>query len=112
VIGAATAAVVIPVVSMLAVWLARKVGRWIARSLSNSFAGVVLDVMAPDMAHLGVKVSASIDELRQSNTSDHTETGDRLTDVEHRLTDVEHRLAGVETRLAPRPPDARTRSTD
>ena len=105
-------AVVIPVVSLIAVWIAKRLGRWFMRALSRSFAETVLAVMAPDMAHLGTKVSTSIDDLRKSNSADHTEVQGRLSGVEHRLADVETRLAAVETRLSVRQPDVRTRSTD
>lgn len=104
-------AVIVPVVSMLALWAARRIGQWIAVAMARSFAGVVLDVMAPDMAHLGTKVTTALDELRVSNTGDHVKTSGRLVDVEHRLTEVETRLAGLE-RIAGRTPQARTRATD
>lgn len=106
------AAIIVPVVSLIAVWAARKVGRWVLRSMERSFAQVVLDVMAPDMAHLSTKVTSSLDELRNTNNSDHHEVQSRLGGVEGRLAEVEARLASVESRLGVRPSDARTRVTD
>lgn len=106
------AAIVIPVVSLLAVWAARKVGRFFMRAASRSFAEVVLEVMAPDMAHLSTKVTGAIDDLNHANTVQHVQVQGRLVGVEGRLTDVEARLATVESRLQIRAPDTRTRSTD
>lgn len=110
-LGAATVAIIVPIVSMAAVWVAKRIGNWIANALSRSFAGVVLDVMAPDMAHLGTKVSTSLDDLRKSNTNDHVQTTRRLVEVETELAELNVRVAGLE-RIAGRSPAARTRSTD
>lgn len=104
-------AVVVPVVSMVAVWAARRLGRWIINAVARSFAGIVLDVMAPDMAHLGTKVTTAVDELGRTNTREHVKTAARLMEVETRLTGVESRLAALE-RIAGRAPSERTRSTD
>lgn len=106
------AAIVIPVVSLVAVWAARQFGRWFMRSASRSFAEVVLEVMAPDMAHLSTKVTGALDDLNQANSAQHTQVQGRLVSVEGRLLDVESRLANVEAKLNIRPPDARTRATD
>lgn len=105
-------AVIIPVVSLVAVWTARKVGRWFMEAASRSFAQTVLDVMAPDMAHLGTKITSALDDFATTNTAEHAKVQTRLTGVEGRLTDVEARLAVVESKLQIRPPDARTRVTD
>jgi len=104
--------VIAPILSLGAVWAARHVGRWLMRSMSSSFGQVVLEVMAPDMAHLSTKVTASLDELRVTNTTDHTRVQTRLDGVDVRLVEVESRLAAVETKLNIRPPDLRTRATD
>lgn len=108
----ATVAVIVPVVSLAAVWMARKVAHWLVAAMEHSFAQVVLEVMAPDMAHLGTKVTTSMDELRLTNTDQHTEVGQRLAAVELRQTDVEARLAAVESKLNIRAPEARTRKED
>ena len=106
------AAIVIPVVSLVAVVAAKRIGRWTVHALQQSFGQVVLDVMAPDMAHLATKVTSALDEHAKINTIEHTKVQTRLTGVEGRLTDVETRLAHVESKLGVRPPDARTRATD
>lgn len=106
------AAVVIPVVSLFAVWSARKIGRFVLGTIQRSFGLVVLEVMSPDMAHLSKKVTSALDELRDLNTAQHSVVEGRLGGVEGRLTDVETRLATVESKLNIRPSDARTRATD
>lgn len=106
------AAVVIPVLSLVALWAARKTGHWFVVSMSHTFGQVVLDVMAPDMAHLSTKVTSSLDELRYTNTADHAAVQESLEVVDERLSDVESRLQAVESLLNIRPPNARTRATD
>lgn len=105
-------AVIVPIVTMAAVFFARRSAKWFVAALEHSFGLVVLNVMAPDMARIGTRIAASLDELRISNTADHIATGQRLAAVEERQTDVETRLAAVENRLQMRPPDLRTRITD
>lgn len=105
-------AIVVPTVSLAAVFIVRVSARWIMHAVENSFGAVVLAVMAPDMAHIGTKIAGSLDELREANTRDHRKTADRLSAVEDRETDVETRLAAVERKLNIRPPDLRTRIGD
>ena len=105
-------AIIIPVLSLTAVWAARRLGAWLTKSVANSFGQVVLEVMAPDMAHLSTKVTTSLDELRWANSADHTAVQVKLGVVDERLTDVESRLHAVESLLNIRPPGARTRATD
>lgn len=111
--------VIIPVLSLVALWAARRIGRWFTRSVSRSFAEVVLEVMAPDMAHLSTKVTGAIDDLNHMNTVQHAkvqgelvEVKSELVGVKGRVSDVESRMAKVEALLNIRPPDARTRATD
>jgi hypothetical protein len=114
--GWAVFALVVPAVSLtvsaLIYFLAKKFGKWFVAAIERSFGQVVLNVMAPDMATLGIRIASSLDELRESNSEDHRQTGLRLTAVEGRQTDVEHRLAAVEKKLNIRPPETRTRLTD
>lgn len=111
-LGIAVAAVIIPTVTLGTLWIARRLARAISQAIARAFAQVVIEVMAPDMAHIGTKISTSLDELRITNTAQHDETAARLHAVEGRQTDVESRLAAVESKLGMRPPDARTRSSD
>jgi hypothetical protein len=106
------AAILIPIISLIAVWAVRTFGKWMLTSMQRSFGLVVVEVMAPDMAHLATKVTASIDELNTRNTADHLVVRGRLDGVEHQLAVIEIRLVTVENRLGIRPPDARTRATD
>jgi hypothetical protein len=106
------AAILIPVVAAAALWLFRRLGQWLLRSMQRSFGQVVLEVMAPDMAHLATKVTRSVDEMREQNTADHARVQGELVDVKVRLTDVEERCAAIEHLLHIRPPGARTRATD
>src|SRR5436190_1631497 len=84
-------AVFVPTVSLtvsaLIYFLAKKLGRWFVAAVERSFGQVVLNVMAPDMARLGIRIASSLDELRESNSEDHRQTGLRLTAVETRQTD-------------------------
>jgi len=119
-------ALIVPAAGVFAIWAAHMIGklaRWFGRrtvqNVSRIFAGVVVEWMAPEMAHQSTRVTAAISELRESNSMDHQTTSDRLTAVEERQTEVEAsvdnmavRLGAVEQRLNIRPPDARTRATD
>ena len=105
-------AIIVPVVSLVAVWAARRIGHWTVHALQQSFGQVVLEVMSPDMAHLATKVTSALDEHAKLNSVEHAKVQGRLVSVEGRLTDVETRLAHVESKLNIRPPDARTRATD
>jgi hypothetical protein len=106
------AAILIPVVAAAALWLFRRLGQWLLRSMQRSFGEVVVEVMAPDMAHLATKVTRSVDEMREQNTADHARVQGELVGVKVRLTDVEERCAAIEALLHIRPPNARTRVTD
>ena len=119
-------ALIVPAAGVFAIWLAHMIGKagsWFGRrtvqNVSRIFAGVVVEWMAPEMAHHSVRVTAAIAELREANSADHQTTSARLTAVEERQTEVEasvdnmaERLGAVEQRLNIRPPDARTRATD
>jgi hypothetical protein len=106
------AAILIPVVGAAALWMFRRLGQWLLHSMQRSFGLVVVEVMAPDMAHLATKVSASVDDMREQNTRDHANVQVQLGMVDDRLTDVEARCAAIEQLLHIRPPGARTRITD
>jgi uncharacterized membrane protein YhiD involved in acid resistance len=106
------AAILIPVVAAAALWLFRRLGQWLLRSMQHSFGQVVLEVMAPDMAHMTTKVTASVDDMREANSADHARVQAQLGVVDDRLTDVEARCAAIEALLHIRPPNARTRVTD
>lgn len=105
-------AIVLPVMSLGSVWAARRLGQWVLNSVQHSFGQVVVEVMAPDMAHLGTKLSSALEELNATNAAEHAKVQGRLTVVDERLSDVEKRLEVVESKLNIRPPNARTRATD
>lgn len=105
-------AIIIPVTSVLALWAARRLGQWFLGSMQHSFAQVVVEVMAPDMAHQAGKITHALDELNAVNAAEHAKVQGRLEIVDGRLTDVETRLEAVEAKLGIRSPDARTRATD
>lgn len=113
------AAVIIPTVSLFVVWCVRRIGNWVAKSITITFAETVRDVMAPDMARLGTRLGQSVDEMKDTNTRDHARVRDRLGEVEAELARiklglklVDADLAMVKASLGLRPPSARTRATD
>lgn len=97
-------AVAVVVATLLVGWICHKVGRWILHAAKQSFAVVVVDAMAPEMAHNSKQVSSSLAEMTAANTKEHEVTAGRLTAVESRLANVEAAIA--------RPATARTRHTD
>lgn len=99
------AAVLVPVLSLAAVQIARRLGRWIDRAIRRAFAETVSEVVAPDLARMGNRLGQSVDELRQQNAREHRVTAVRLSKIEDRLEVLESKLPG-------RPPSYRTRSTD
>ena len=106
-----TVAILVPVATLAAVAAAKRIGAWLEHALTRTFAETVRDVVAPDLARLGSRLSQSVDELRQQNHREHAITSVRLQDVDQGLTELGERLTVLEERLA-RPSDARTRATD
>lgn len=104
-------AVIIVAFTIIVGWVLKAVGQWLKRALLNSFAGVVVDCMAPEMAHQTTKVTKAIDEMQARNTAEHAATSERLGSVEGRLTSVEEQLAELR-HIVVRPSTSRTRATD
>ena len=97
------AAIIIPILSLVAVQGAKRIWKWLAAAMKRSFAETVRVAVAKDIAAMGSRVGKSIEELRQSNTADHRRVQNRLAEVENavnsKLNDVEARLASIEERL-------------
>lgn len=78
------AGIVLPILAFASVAAVKWLGRWLVRSLRKATNAAVTEIIEPRLTSL----STQLDELRESNTREHSENQRRLTAIEARLEEL------------------------